>query len=79
MNYFWVHLCQYILSIVVVTIESCLSTCKYVKVSKNVIFTQYKIKVRNYKQLKAVLPSFRLVFFNSKNWKISTNVAIFPY
>lgn len=66
---FQVYLCQYILSVVVVTVDSCLSTCKYVKVSKNVIFTQKTIKVRNYKQFEAVLPSFRLNTFNRKNGK----------
>lgn len=63
------YLYQYILSVVVVTVDSCLSTCKYVKVSKNVIFTQKTIKVRNYKQFEAVLPSFRLNTFNRKNGK----------
>ena len=63
------YLCQYILSVVVVTVDSCLSTCKYVKVSKNVNFTQKTIKVRNYKQFEAVLPSFRLNTFNRKNGK----------
>lgn len=66
---FQVYLYQYILSVVVVTVDSCLSTCKYVKVSKNVIFTQKTIKVRNYKQFEAVLPSFRLNTFNRKNGK----------